>query len=128
MPMRKLTLGWSHTWTHLARVSLAVFKATSIIVAWHVPTTPHGIVNVLTQARTLRAFFTSPETEFGSGHEVLAGHKSTTDKVEGHLMRTVHSCNCCNVPLLNALEKTKPPTGLPRSKVERGGEWLYVRT
>jgi len=57
--------------THrLARVTLAGFEGTSIIVAWHVPTTAHDIVNVLAQGGSLRTFFTSPETEFGSGHEV----------------------------------------------------------
>jgi len=57
--------------THrIAGVSLAVFENTRTIVAWHIPTTTHDIVNVLAQLRSFRALPASPEAELGCGHEV----------------------------------------------------------
>jgi len=57
--------------THrLAGVALAVFERARGIVAWHVPTTAHDIVDVLAQSRSLGTILTSAEAEYGCGHEV----------------------------------------------------------
>jgi hypothetical protein len=62
--------------TYRAIIAQAVFERASVVVAWHVPSTTHDVVNVLAQPRSLRTFFASSETELTRGHEVLAGQVS----------------------------------------------------
>lgn len=59
--------------THRPRLSQAVLEYARVIVTGHIPAATHDVVNVIAQARGLRAFFASSDAELGGRHEVLTG-------------------------------------------------------
>ena len=99
---------------YLAAIPFAGIES-RVVVAWHVPSATHDIINMLAEGGSTGAWLARTEAELVRSDEVLECGKP--DVRTEMIAITVHSKICCIGP--KAVENTRPPIGLPTIKKKK---------
>lgn len=105
---------------YLAAIPFAGIES-RVVVAWHVPSATHDIINMLAESGSIGAWLARTEAELVRSDEVLEEYKGGEPDVRTEMIATtVHSKICCIGP--KAEENTRPPIGLPtmKKKIDNG--------